>query len=49
VAFTASHNPPGDVGMKFFDKDVTLLSTEMLRTLFEAEYKVQSTEYKEKN
>jgi phosphomannomutase len=37
VAFTASHNPPGDVGMKFFDKDVTLLSTEMLWEMFEQE------------
>lgn len=38
VAFTASHNPPGDVGMKFFDKDVTLLSTDSLREMFEKEY-----------
>jgi len=38
VAFTASHNPPGDVGMKFFDKDVTLLSTDLLREIFEKEY-----------
>lgn len=38
VAFTASHNPPGDVGMKFFDKEVTLLSTDSLREMFEKEY-----------
>jgi len=38
VAFTASHNPPGDVGMKFFDKEVTLLSTEQLKKIFEQEY-----------
>jgi len=43
VAFTASHNPPGDVGMKFFDKNVTLLSTDMLREIFEKEYVEKSS------
>lgn len=38
IVFTASHNPPGDVGMKFFDKDVVFLATEMLREIFEKEY-----------
>jgi len=38
IVFTASHNPPGDVGMKFFDKDVVFLATEMLWEIFEKEY-----------
>ena len=38
VSFTASHNPPEHVGMKFFDREVALLSTEMLRGLFQQAY-----------
>lgn len=38
VSFTASHNPPEFAGMKFFDRDVKLLSTEMLWELFEQAY-----------
>ncbi len=33
VAFTASHNPPEDVGMKFFDKDCTFLSQACVRDI----------------
>lgn len=38
VAFTASHNPPEDVGMKFFDKDCTFLSQSTIREIVTAEY-----------
>jgi phosphomannomutase len=35
---TASHNPAEYVGMKFWDRDLELMSTEVLRKLFEKEY-----------
>lgn len=38
VAFTASHNPPEDVGMKFFDKTCTFLSQQTLLDMFNTTY-----------
>ncbi len=38
VEFTASHNPPEDVGMKFFDKNCTFLSQQTLLDLFDSTY-----------
>jgi phosphomannomutase len=34
VVFTASHNPPEDVGMKFFDTQTSFLSQQFLKDLF---------------
>lgn len=47
VCFTASHNPPSDVGMKFCDKNVALLSTDMLREMFKKEYEESNFELDE--